>query len=80
MERLILLSQAASLSVIFYIVTYFLTCWHWPETVLSIFLSALFLYYARRIGPVCRPNSNGPIFATAPDLYSRQLVYMVCIS
>jgi hypothetical protein len=44
MERLTLVSQALSLSVIFYVVTYFLITWQWPQTLLSIFMCTLFLY------------------------------------
>jgi hypothetical protein len=44
MEKLALISQAVSLSVIFYVVTYFLIIWQWPVTLLSIFLSTYFLY------------------------------------
>jgi hypothetical protein len=43
MEKLVLISQAVSLSVIFYVVTYFLITWHWPHTLLSIFLGTFFL-------------------------------------
>jgi hypothetical protein len=44
MEKLVLISQAVSLSVIFYVVTYFLITWQWPESLLSLFLSTFFLY------------------------------------
>jgi divalent metal cation (Fe/Co/Zn/Cd) transporter len=44
MEKFVLISQAVSLSVIVYVVTYFLITWHWPETLLSIFVSTCFLY------------------------------------
>jgi hypothetical protein len=44
MEKLVLVSLAVSLSVIFYVVTYFLIAWQWPQTLLSIFLTAFFLY------------------------------------
>jgi hypothetical protein len=43
MEKLVLISRAVSLSVIFYVVTYFLITWYWPETLLSIFLVTFFL-------------------------------------
>ena len=36
MEKFILISLAVSLSVIFYVVAYFLISWQWPETMLSI--------------------------------------------
>jgi hypothetical protein len=48
MENLAFVSQAVSLSVIFYVVTYFLITWHWPVSLLSIFVSTLFLYMFRR--------------------------------
>jgi len=44
MEKLVLVSLAVSLSVIFYLVTYFLITWQWPQTLLSIFLATFFLY------------------------------------
>jgi hypothetical protein len=44
MEKLTLISQAVSMSVIFYVVIYFLIMLQWPETLLSIFVSAFFLY------------------------------------
>jgi hypothetical protein len=44
MEKLALISQAVSLSVIFYVVTYFLITWQWPETLLSVYMSTYFLY------------------------------------
>jgi len=44
MERLTLISQALSLSVIFYVITYFLITLQWPHTLLSIFMSTYFLY------------------------------------
>ena len=44
MERLTLISQALSLSVIFYVVTYFLITLQWPHTLLSINISIYFLY------------------------------------
>ena len=43
MEKLTLISLAVSLSVIFYVVTYFLITWQWPQTILSIFMSTYFL-------------------------------------
>jgi hypothetical protein len=44
MEKLTLISQTVSLSVIFYVVTYFLITWQWPETLLSVYMSTYFLY------------------------------------
>ena len=44
MEKLALVSLAVSLSVIFYVVTYFLITWQWPQTLLSIFMATFFLY------------------------------------
>ena len=43
MEKLTLISLAVSLSVIFYVVTYFLITWQWPQTFLSVFMSTYFL-------------------------------------
>ena len=44
MEKLALVSLAVSLSVIFYVVTYFLITWQWPQTLLSVCMSTFFLY------------------------------------
>jgi hypothetical protein len=44
MEKLVLISQAVSRGVIFYVVTYFLITWQWPQTLLSIFLGTFFVY------------------------------------
>ncbi len=44
MEKLVLVSLAVSLSVIFYVVTYFLISWQWPQTLLSVIMSIFFLY------------------------------------
>jgi hypothetical protein len=43
MEKLALVTLAVSLSVIFYVVTYFLITWQWPQTLLSIFMNMVFL-------------------------------------
>ena len=45
MEKFIVLTQAASLSVIFYVVIYFLISWQWPETLLSVFVCTFVLYF-----------------------------------
>ena len=45
MEKLILISQAVSLSVVFYIVIYFLTTWYWPGTLLSLFVCTFILHF-----------------------------------
>jgi hypothetical protein len=52
MEKFVLISQAVSLSVIFYVVTYFLITWQWPHTLLSIFLSVILLHSYLRKGPL----------------------------
>jgi hypothetical protein len=44
MEKFILISLAVSLSVIFYVVAYFLISWQWPETMLSITVCAIVLF------------------------------------
>ena len=44
MEKFILIYQAVSLSVVFYVVIYFLITWQWPQSLLSIFMSTYFLY------------------------------------
>ena len=44
MEKFILISLAVSLSVIFYVVTYFLISWQWPETFLSMFVCTIVLF------------------------------------
>jgi hypothetical protein len=43
-EKLALVSQTVSLSVTFYVVTYFLITLQWLETLLPIFVSTCFLY------------------------------------
>jgi hypothetical protein len=43
MEMLVLMSRAISLSVIFYVVAYFLMTWQWPHSLLSIFLATFFV-------------------------------------
>jgi hypothetical protein len=50
MEKLALVTLAVSLSVIFYVVTYFLITWQWPQTLLSIFMNMVFLdlFYRER--------------------------------
>jgi hypothetical protein len=69
MEKLVLISQAVSRGVIFYVVIYFLITWHWPETLLSVFMSTYFLLFVfQRVGEVpflprpvvasCRPASR----------------------
>jgi hypothetical protein len=45
MEKFILIFQTVSLSVVFYVVIYFLLTWHWPATLLSVFLCAVALYF-----------------------------------
>jgi divalent metal cation (Fe/Co/Zn/Cd) transporter len=44
MEKLATKTLAVSMSVIFYVVTYYLLTWQWLETLLSAFVSTLFLY------------------------------------
>lgn len=44
MEKLALISLTLSMSVIFYVVTYFLITWQWPQTLLSVILSIFFIY------------------------------------
>jgi len=39
------MSLAFSLSVMFYIVTFFLITWKWPETILSMSVCALVLFF-----------------------------------
>jgi hypothetical protein len=48
MEQFVLLSQATCLSVVFYVVIYFLISWHWPETLLSVFVCIVVLYCLMR--------------------------------
>jgi hypothetical protein len=45
MEKFILISQAVSLSVVFYVVIYFLVTWYWPATLLSVFVCTIVLYF-----------------------------------
>jgi hypothetical protein len=45
MEKFILISLAVSLSVIFYVVAYFLISWQWPETFLSVFVCTIVLFF-----------------------------------
>ena len=44
MEKFVLISLAVSLSVMFYVVAYFLITWQWPETMLSISVCAIVLF------------------------------------
>ena len=77
MEELILISQAVSLSVVFYVVIYFLITWYWPATLLSVFVCTFVLYFlidqrrhASRARPVGLVPSLAPNHAHAS---SRQL-------
>jgi len=45
MEKFILISQAVSLSVVCYVVLYFLITWYWPATLLSVFVCSFVLYF-----------------------------------
>jgi VIT1/CCC1 family predicted Fe2+/Mn2+ transporter len=45
MEKFVLLSLAFCLSVVFYVVTYFLITWQWPQTILSMSVCALVLFF-----------------------------------
>ena len=63
MEKLVLLSQAVCLSVIFYVIGYFLVAWQWPETLLSVVVCALVLYFLIEE----RDYAVDPIAAIAPD-------------
>jgi hypothetical protein len=45
MEKFILISQAVSLGVVFYVVIYFLIAWYWPATLLSVFICSFVLYF-----------------------------------
>jgi hypothetical protein len=63
MGKLILISQAVSLSVIFYVVVYFLIIWQWPETLLSVFVCTFILYFLIRE----RAYAVDPVAAIAPD-------------
>ena len=45
MEKFILISQAVSLGVVFYVVFYFLITWYWPATLLSVFVCSFVLYF-----------------------------------
>ena len=58
MEKFILISQAVSLSVMFYVVIYFLINWQWPETLLSVFVCSFILYFL--IGERGRANRVRP--------------------
>ena len=63
MEKLVLISQAVSRGVIFYVVIYFLITWHWPETLLSVFMSTYFLLFVfQRVGEV--PFLPRPVVAS----------------
>lgn len=68
MEQLIQISQAGSLSVAFYLVAYFLTTWQWPETLLSVLVCTLVLYFLIGEMACLRPASTlDPIAAVAPE-------------
>jgi len=43
-DELVLILQAVNLAVICYVVMYFLITWHSTESLLSIFMSTLFIY------------------------------------
>lgn len=45
MEKFILIFQAVSLSVVCYVVLYFLIAWYWPATLLSVFVCSVVLYF-----------------------------------
>jgi ABC-type Fe3+-siderophore transport system permease subunit len=45
MEKFILVSQAVSLGVVFYVVIYFLITWYWPASLLSVFICSFVLYF-----------------------------------
>jgi hypothetical protein len=62
MEKLVLISQAVSLSVIFYVVTYFLVTWQWPQTLLSMFLSTFFIYLLF-VNEANRPEQSPSIYS-----------------
>jgi hypothetical protein len=64
MEKLVVISQAVSLSVIFYVVTYFLITWHWPHTLLSIFLCTFFLY--SYLAKVTNNTEQNPLIYSMP--------------
>jgi hypothetical protein len=45
MEKFVLMMLAFCLSVMFYVVTYFLIAWQWPATILSMSVCALVLFF-----------------------------------
>jgi len=72
MEEFILIFQTVSLSVVFYVVIYFLITWHWPASLLSLFLCAFALHFlieqkghANRVRPVDLVSSLAPDHAPA---------------
>jgi hypothetical protein len=68
MEQLIPIMQAGSLSVSFYLVAYFLINWQWPETLLSVLVCTLVLYFLTGERTCVRPASTlDPIAAIAPE-------------
>jgi hypothetical protein len=68
MEKFILISQAVSMSVVFYVVIYFLITWYWPATLLSVFVCTFVLYFfIGQRGHVHRARYIDLVFAIALD-------------
>jgi hypothetical protein len=68
MEKFILISQAVSLSVVFYVVIYFLITWYWPATLLSVFVCTFVLYFLiGQRGHTHRARHIDLVSAIAPD-------------
>ena len=68
MEKFILISQAVSLGVIFYVVFYFLITWYWPATLLSVFVCTFVLYFfIGQRGYAQRARHIDLVSAIAPD-------------
>ena len=75
MEKFILIFQTVSLSVVFYVVIYFLITWYWPATLLSVFVCTFVLYllieqkgHAQRAGYIDLVSSIAPENASARSM------------
>jgi VIT1/CCC1 family predicted Fe2+/Mn2+ transporter len=68
MEKFILISQAVSLGVVFYVVIYFLIAWYWPATLLSVLVCTFALYFfIGQRGHAHRARHIDLVSAIAPD-------------
>ena len=77
MEKFILISQAVSLSVVFYVVIYFLITWQWPASLLSLFVCTVLLYFlVSERDRVHRVATVDFVSATVPDSVAASLKWL----